>query len=100
MVRYRLERIAEEIKANPPADSKENFTYYRIEKDTGLAYSTILRMFSDRPVKIIHTHALERLLECINKRRNPNTPEYVIGDLLEVVSESDVQRGRRRRKNG
>lgn len=98
MIISRLKDIVEEIRKNPPPDTKESFSLYRIQKDSGIAYSTLVKIADAEPLNAIYAHVLEGILTSINKRRNPITPEYTLNDLLEMVSESDLAKRRRPRK--
>jgi hypothetical protein len=98
MIAYRLKKIVDEIQADPREDAEETFTYYRIWKETGIAYSTIIRLGKGQAQKTLHSHVIEALLDCVNKWRNQSTPEYTFNELLEMVSEADLSKRRQSRK--
>lgn len=96
MLAFRLREIMEEVQANPPDDydPDEPFSFYRLNKDSGVAHSTIYRLLKGQPSATIHSSVVVRLLDAINHRRNKSTPEYTLNDLLVVVRKS----GRRQRQ--
>jgi hypothetical protein len=97
MIIFRIEEILSAINRDLVEGVKE-YSAYALAEDSGVSLSSVYKWKKGTPVERIDASVIERLLEAVNKRRHPRTPEFNLNDLLEIVSEAELAGRRRPRK--